>query len=256
MSIDDLVEEYIEWQFDEVPTAATFHGADGRDDRLSDLSAEGFARRDAAEDAWLARFGDLADADLTADQRIDRDLVLSSLRGSTITRDWQRWRRDPDPYVSVGLTGVFSLFVRRLHPEAELVRAAVSRLGEVARVLDEGRANLDAGMASPLLVRRALGQCRAAIVYCRDLLPAEVVDERARLEIAEAGTAAASEYESFAAFLEELADRATGDWALGEDRYSGLLQRKELLGRRCRVAARARPGATRRARRRDARAVP
>src|SRR5437588_5532834 len=207
-TIDQLIHDYIEWMFDETPTAASFHGADGRDDSLPDLSADGFARRDAAEDDWTQRFSAVDGDELTHEQRVDRDLVLSNLRGSAITRDWERWRRDPDAYVSAGLMGVFSLFIRRLHPEPELVRSAVSRLGEVSRVLDEGRANLDAGMASPLLSRRALGLCRAAIVYCRDLLPPEVADEAGRAEVAEAGRAAAASYESFATYLSELGDRA------------------------------------------------
>jgi uncharacterized protein (DUF885 family) len=229
MTIDQLTHDYIEWMFDEVPTAASFHGADGRDDQLPDLSAAGYAGREAAEDEWARTFAALPDDELTPEQRIDRDLVASSLRGSAITRDWQRWRRDPDPYVSAGLIGVFSLFIRRLHPEPELVQSAVARLAQVERVLDEGRTNLDPGMASPLLIRRALGQCRAAIVYCRDLLPPEVSDDKGRADIADAGGAAAAAYESFAGFLEDLEGRATGDWALGEERYSALLQEKELL---------------------------
>jgi uncharacterized protein (DUF885 family) len=229
MTIDQLTNDYIEWLFDESPTAASFHGADGRDDRLPDLSAEGWARRNAAEDEWISQLEPLADDELSAEQRIDRDLILSSLRGSVVTRDWERWRRDPDSYVSAGLMGVFSLFVRRLHPEPDLVRAAVARLGQVVDVLDQGRANLDAGLASPLLVKRALGQCQAAIVYCRDLLPPEVADDKGRAEVAEAGAVAAEAYESFAAFLTDLADRATGDWALGEKHYSKLLHDKELL---------------------------
>jgi uncharacterized protein (DUF885 family) len=229
MGIGQQIDDYIEWLFDESPTGASFHGADGRDDRLPDLSAAGWARREAAEDAWSEQFGAVADDGLTPDEQIDRDLILSSLRGSAITRDWQRWRRDPDSYVSAGLTGVFSLFVRRLHPEPELVRAAVARLGEVERVLDEGRANLDAAIASPLLVRRALGQCQAAITYCRDLLPPEVSDAARRAEVADAGAKAAAAYESFAGFLDDLAGKAHGDWALGEVRYSALLQEKEML---------------------------
>ena len=227
--IDSLVDEYVAWQFAESPTAATFHGADGHDDELPDLSAAGYARREAAEDGWMDRFQALADGDLTADERIDRDLVLTHLRGATITRDWRRWQRDPDAYVSAGLMGVFSLFIRRLHDEPDLVRSAVARLNSVSRVLNEGRNNLQSDMASPLLVQRALGQCRAAVVYSRDLLPAEVKDDKLRDELAEAGAAAADEYESFADFLTELAGRATGEWAIGEDRYTRLLREKELL---------------------------
>src|SRR5581483_6850680 len=94
---------------------------------------------------------------------------------------------------------------------------------------DEGRANLDPELASSVLVNRALGQCRAAIVYSRDLLPAEVSDDKLRAEVAAAGDAAASAYESFAEFLTELAGRAQGDWAIGEAMYSRLLREKEML---------------------------
>src|SRR6476619_3285675 len=134
MGMDQLTNDYIEWMFDESPTGASFHGADGRDDRLPDLSAAGWQRREAAEDDWIRQLEAFTDDDLSLDQRIDRDLILSTLRGSVITRDWQRWRRDPDSYVSAGLMGVFSLFIRRLHPEPDLVRAAVARLAEVERL--------------------------------------------------------------------------------------------------------------------------
>ena len=75
--IDSLIDGYVEWLFTESPTLATFHGADGHDDEMPDLSAAGHARRNAAEDEWARRFGELADGDLSSDQRIDRDLVLS-----------------------------------------------------------------------------------------------------------------------------------------------------------------------------------
>ena len=227
--IDSLIDDYVAWLFTESPTLATFHGADGHDDEMPDLSAAGHARREAAQDEWARRFSELADEDLSPDHRIDPDHVLSQLKGESITRDWRRWQRDPDSYVSAGLMGVFSLFVRRLHPEPELVHAAIARLDQVPRVLDEGRANLDGELASELLVNRALGQCRAAVVYSRDLLPAEVNDEKLRVEVATAGAAAADAYESFAEYLTDLAGTAGGDWAIGEERYSRLLREKELL---------------------------
>ena len=87
-------------------------------------------------------------------------------------------------------------------------------------------------------MNRALGQCQAAIVYCRDLLPPEVADDKGRAEVAEAGAAAAEAYESFAAFLTDLADKATGDWALGEQRYSHVAAREGTARGRCRLAAR------------------
>ena len=48
--------------------------------------------------------------------------------------------------------------------------------------------------------------------------------------LAEAGAETASAYESYVEFLEEMRPSATGEWALGEERYSALLRTKELLG--------------------------
>ncbi|MGQ0616609.1 MAG: DUF885 domain-containing protein [Acidimicrobiia bacterium] len=228
--LEPLAEDYLDWLFAENPVLASHHGAAGDDGALGDLSADGVARREAAEDAFAERFASVPDDDLDATGRVDRDLVLSWLRGSAIDRGFERWRRDPADYVGAGLFGVFALFNRRLHPEADLVGAAVSRLGEVARVLDEGRANLDPSLASPLLVRRALGMCRSAVAYCRDLVPSEAATTEGRARLGTAGAAAAEQYTAFAAFLEDLAGRARGDHFVGEARYSALLAQRELLG--------------------------
>ena len=37
-------------------------------------------------------------------------------------------------------------------------------------------------------------------------------------------------FDDYVAFLEEMRPSATGEWALGEARYSALLREKELLG--------------------------
>src|SRR4051812_32189482 len=96
-AISELTAGYIDWLFEKSPTGATFHGADGHDDALPDLSERGIRAQEADEDRWLERFAALSDDELDTSERIDRDLVLSSLRGSAITRDLDRWRRDPDP---------------------------------------------------------------------------------------------------------------------------------------------------------------
>ena len=143
--------------------------------------------------------------------------------------DWESWRRRPDPYLEDCLYGVFYLFLHRLHPEADLVDSAVARLDAVPGVLDHGRANLDAALANPLLVERALGQCRAGVLYARTLVPAEASDGPARERLARAGEHAAAALEEFGRFLEDLARRASGTFAIGEERYSALLAGREGL---------------------------
>ena len=229
---DDLAAEYLREHCEEHPVAATFLGIDGYDDRLDDLSAAAIERRERRADEWLERLDGLDDGEhgeLSDDERIDRDLLRSFLRGGQIVRDWAAWRRTPDPYLGTALNGVFGLFLHRLHDDEALVRFASARLAEVPGLLAEARRNLDPSLANPVLVRRSLGQCRAGATYTRELLPAEVADDGLRGRLAEAGAGAAAAFEELGGFLEDLAERAEGDYALGGDRYTRLLQERELL---------------------------
>jgi uncharacterized protein (DUF885 family) len=228
--LDELIDDFLAQEVEESPTMATRLGIDGHDDRVGTFAAEDFARRERNEDAWLEKFGALADDDLSLDERIDRDLVLSTLRGRVLMRDWAVWRRDPATYLGPCLQGVFGLFLNRVHPEPELAAFAASRLREVPGVLDEARANLDPTLVAPLFVERAKGTCRAGVAYARTLVPAEVADEGLRSQLADAGEVAAAAFESFLGFLDDLEGTASGDWSLGETRYSALLTDKELLG--------------------------
>jgi uncharacterized protein (DUF885 family) len=231
-----LIDAFIAEEMEESPVRATQLGIDGHDDRLGELAAEDFARRARNEDAWYERFlavgGEgFGDGDgLSVDDTIDRDLVLSTIRGRQLMRDWEVWRRDPAVYLGPCLTGVFSLFLNRTHAEPELVRCASERLYAVPSVLDAAMANLEPSMASKLMVERAMAQCRAGITYARHLVPAEISDPTLKASLASAGEMAAGALEGFWSFLAELWETASGEWAIGEKRYSALLTDKELLG--------------------------
>jgi uncharacterized protein (DUF885 family) len=224
-----LVDEFLAEEFDALPTYASALGLTQYDDRLDDLSAETFEKRDDDAVKWLEKFSAVADADLDPDEQIDRDLAISVLRGRTILADWQVWRRDPLTYSSPPINGIFTLFLHRLRPEPELVEATVARLNETARALEQGKANLDPALASPLIVERALGSARGAARYARDLVPAEVTDPGLRRQVEMAGAAAADALEDYASHLEGLKESATGSWQLGEERYTRLLRERESL---------------------------
>jgi uncharacterized protein (DUF885 family) len=230
VDFDALADEWLTEHVEEHPTLGTLYGLDGYDDRLGDFSETAFERRSARDGRWIDRLAALPDGELTADERIDRDLLVSHHRGNQVLADFPNWRRNPDTYIGPGLDGVYVLFLHRLRPDADLAEAAASRLRQVPAVLDAGRANLDPDMADPILVRRALGMCRAAVQFARDLVPQEVEDPDLRATLGEAGAVAADAYAGFAGFLEELAERAAGTYAVGEGRYDAILQDRELLG--------------------------
>ena len=183
--------------------------------------------REAGRDRWVQRF-DAVGGELSLDEGIDRDLLLAMLRGDQVTSDWPSWRRDPSVYLAPVFGGLHTPFLHRLRPDAELVRSTVERLRQVPDVLAACRANLDPELTSPLLVRRALGQAKAGREFVTAALPREVADESLRSALAEAAEPAADAFDGIVTFLTDLADRATGDWRMGERRYSALLHRRGL----------------------------
>lgn len=225
-----LIDDYFEERWQEFPEEASSLGLHGYEDRLGEYSAAAFARRAERTDHWLAAFERVPDDDLSPDDAIDRDLILSRLRGEVAARDWQVWKRNPDVYLGPGLGGVFDLFLHRTLPEDDLTRAAAARMKQVPAILEDGKANLDPAMVPSLFAERSLGMCRAASHYARSLVPAEVADEGNRELLAEAGEVAARAYDAFAEHLQKLHADAEGTYAIGKDLYSTLLQDKEMLG--------------------------
>jgi uncharacterized protein (DUF885 family) len=224
-----LIEDFLANEWELSPIRASSVGLTAYDERLDDMSAEAFQRRDDDAAEWLRRFEAMPDDDLSTDQQIDRDLVAAMLRGRLIQADWQGWRRDPLVYSAPIMDSLFSLFLHRLRPEKDLVDAAVARLEQVPRALDQGRANLDPAMAPRLFVERGLASARGGTRYLRELLPEEARSESDRERLRRAGGTAADALEAWVGHLEQLVDQTSGDWVYGEERYTRLLRERESL---------------------------
>src|SRR3954467_14920330 len=228
-SFASLVTTFLKEEYDDSPTLASSLGLTEYDEKLDDTSASAVKDRIASDNAWLDRFRTMADAELSPAERIDRDLLISVLRGRQLVQPLEMWRRQPATYLNPGLTGVFSLFLHRLRPEKELAEAARARLAQVPRNVADGIANLDIGRIPRVYLERAMGQARAAAKYARELVPNEVKDPAAKQRLAEAGAGAAKAFDEFATYLDSRRDGAKGDYAIGEQLYSALLREKELL---------------------------
>jgi uncharacterized protein (DUF885 family) len=227
--LTEVVDAFLEWEFETSPVLASSLGLVEYDGRLDDLSADAWHKREADVAAWLERFEAVPDQDLAPEDRIDRDLAMAMLRGRLVQAEWQGWRRDPLLYSMPAVNGVFLLFLHRLRPDDALVEAAVARLRDVPRVLEEGRANLDPSLAHPLIVERGRASAAGGARYVRELLAAEVDDEASAERLRSAGAAAADAFDEWAAFLEDLAGRSNGSWVFGAERYSRVLREREAL---------------------------
>jgi uncharacterized protein (DUF885 family) len=219
----DTLSSFLSWYFDHHPAHAALAGSLEHYSTFGDLSATGYEQRARDTGAWLARLE-------SSPASVDRDLALSVLRGALAMEAWPSWRRDPNEYSGLVFFGLLAPFLHGLVPEADLVASTVAKLREVPEVFAAAQANLDASLASPLVVQRALGQVRTGRSFLLDSLPSQVSAPELRARLAEAAVPAAEAFDRHAAFLDDLSARATGDWRMGEKLYSTLLQDKELLG--------------------------
>jgi uncharacterized protein (DUF885 family) len=219
----DTLTSFLSWYFDHHPAHAAQVGSIEHYSTFGDFSAGAFEQRAREKGAWLARLEQVP-------RSVDRDLALSALRGASAMEAWPSWRRDPNEYSGMVFFGLLAPFLHRLLPEAELVAAAIAKLREVPSVFAAAEANLDPSLASPLVVQRALGQVKTGRAFVLDVLPLEVSSPDLRAQLVEAAVPVAEAFDRHAAFLEDLAVRASGDWRMGEKLYSTMLQDKEMLG--------------------------
>jgi uncharacterized protein (DUF885 family) len=224
-----LVDEFLQNEFETSPTAASYLGLTEYDDRLDDLSAAAFEKRNSDATSFLKRFEDAASDELSQDDEIDRQLAIANLLGRVINIDWQAWKRDPLLYSGPALNGIFYLFLNRLRPNRELVDAAVARLEQTPTALEQGRTNLDPKLANRLIVERAMNSARAGANYLRDMVSEEADTDSDRDRLRAAGIIAGDAFDEYAGFLSSLAEEAEGEWQYSEDRYSRQLKERERL---------------------------
>src|SRR6187397_3022035 len=168
-SFADLSAEFLGTEWADSPVRASSLGLTEYDDRLDDLSESAYERRRVRDGEWLERFRAVDAAGLSFDEGIDRDLVISILRGRQIVEDFEVWRRQPDTYLNPGMSGIFALFLHELRPMAELVDAAVSRMRQIPDNLADGRRNLRPDLVPPIFLDRAANQARAGARYMREI---------------------------------------------------------------------------------------
>jgi uncharacterized protein (DUF885 family) len=228
-TLSGLIDDFLANEYETSPVLATTLGLTAYDERLDDLSAAAFAKRDSDAVQWLARFEAVDPAPLGNDDRIDRDLAIANLRGRTIAADWQVWKRDPTTYSGPILNGLFYLFLNRLRPNKELVDAAVARLEQVPRALEQAQANLDPSLGAKLIVERGLGSARAGARYVRTMLAGEADTDEQGERLLVAGAIAGDAFDRYVAHLEGLVEQAHGTWQYGEERYSRQLRERERL---------------------------
>jgi uncharacterized protein (DUF885 family) len=228
--VDALLDEF----FRLYPVHATAAGMHEVDGEWPEVGTAGRTARLAFAGRWEAVFGGFADAALTADERIDRDLILSELAALRFDEEDLRedtW--DPLGYVYLLGGGIFPLLARDFAPLAARLTSVASRLEGVPAILAGARTMLGSRSGRPaarLHTEMAIRQL-PGIASLADDAVAQAKAEAAEPAVAsiaprlEAAAAAARDaIASFEAWLrDDLLPRSSGEGRLGPELFARKL---------------------------------
>ncbi|MDP9321253.1 MAG: DUF885 domain-containing protein [Chloroflexota bacterium] len=213
------------------PIAATIAGLHEHDAKLGDMSAEGFAARDAFTDRWLRVFESHDGSSWSLPDRTDLALVLGELRGEKALRPFERHARQPSLYSDAITRGAYYALIREEGDVETRLGALAERLEQAPAALRHAVANLDPDRVPPVYVVVAGESATAGATFVRAILPSLAPEgSHAKAALAGAGKRAGDALDQYASWLrDDLMRRAKGSFAIGRDAYDALLRDKELL---------------------------
>lgn len=205
-------------------TAVGIHTHDGELDR--DDAASLFEEARHLRE-YLTLFERFTPADVG--EEIDREILLGQIRWRLHEIEVVRsHERNPLHYLDGPLGALYLMAVRDYAPAEERAARAIERLSRLPAVFDEARENLTD--PAPVFVQTAAAMARSGAVLLESVLPmylgAALQDDPDEYSAWEnARRAGAEALGAFARWLEdELAPRAGGDFALGQESFEARLR--------------------------------
>ena len=230
-AFEQQVDAFVRDRFALDPTAATIAGLHDHDAKLADLSADGFAAREAFTDRWLHVFESHDPGSWTPAARTDLALVLGELRGERAVRPFERHVRQPSLYSDAIIRGAYYALIREEGDVETRLGALAERLEQAPAALRHAVANLDPDRVPPVYVVVAGESATAGATFVRAVLPSLAPEgTRAKAALVGAGKRAGDALDQYASWLrDDLMRRAKGSFAIGRDAFDALLRDKELL---------------------------
>jgi hypothetical protein len=197
VAFDDWLDRFFRSYYRHRPVNATFIGVHEYDELLPDFSRNGVA--DVVGEMWslLDELERLPAEDLTTAQLMDRALAEGFLR----VQLWEYGSRhfsagNPSLYVSEGVFGPLSLFLRDSRPLQERLDAARSRLERVAALLEQAKENVLEAPAA--WIEKAADECLGGIAFASLGVPQYLaLNEAEDSTLEQAGVRAAAAFSDY-----------------------------------------------------------
>lgn len=233
---NQIAGEYLKGYYSFNPSEATSAGLHEYDSQLETRSREAIAREARRLRDTLNLLARINPAVLAEEARYDYLVLVAHARGQLLDlQDIGVWQRDPNVYNRLISASVDNILKRNYAPIEQRLNAVLQREREIARLLGEARANLDA--PPRIYTQTAIAQVRGSIDYFSSVVPQMI--ERAgggrmsaarKTEFETVNNQVISALRSFGEWLErDLLPRSTGDFAIGAENYRRKLLYDEMV---------------------------
>jgi uncharacterized protein (DUF885 family) len=221
-----FTDRYYKGYFDFRPGEATDDGFHDHDDQMPDLSRPAIGREALRLRAARTELSSMKPERPSREDRIDRELLLSSIQGQLLDlTEIRTWQHQPSFYNDRIAWSIFGLIKRDFAPIDVRLRDTIARERKVPRMLEAAETNLE--HPPKLWVEIALEDAEGTLSFLTSDVPgafAAVHDDALQAQLKETTDQAAAAYRKYLGWLRtDLMARADGDFRLGEKNYAAKL---------------------------------
>jgi uncharacterized protein (DUF885 family) len=222
-----LAQRYLRESPEQSPVGATALGDHRFDDRLDDVSADGWQERLTFTELYLASLETIDSTRLARANQVDALLLLHDLQSERWRiQTLEDWRWNPLIYTHIAGDGLYSLLARDFAPAPERLKNLGKRLDELPRFLAQVREVLEPARVPKVHAETAAKQNAGLIA----MLDGEIAAQIATLPAAEQESLRASSTKARSALNQHqiwldkrLTPEAKGDFRLGRELYDQKL---------------------------------
>ncbi len=214
---------------DRNPVLATHLGIHEYDHKLPEFTEEKIVEDIELMEDWLEELKDFEDDKLNEDNKLAKELGLHIFHLRLFDlKDLQQWKQAPQAPNSIG-SSILLLLRREFAPLEERLESIISRIEKVPKILEEEKSRLKdpirlwIGMAI-----ESAEQLPMLFKLVQMLAKEEGLEEEKLKEISEATNKADQALESYIEWLKEQRRDAHDDYAIGEEKFEELLEKREL----------------------------
>lgn len=226
-TFNKLVDDYFDFYYHFHPTEGTQAGFHRYDGNLQDFSRSSVEAEIEGLLKFQTQFGSIQSTELSQESAGDLQILTSAVQSRLLElQDIQKWKKDPDVYISELSQGVFGIMRRNFAPAPDRLRSVILREREIPRVLQQARHNV----SNPprVYTEVALQQMPDNIKFFQKDVPEafrEVTDPALLAEFKATTKAAVEALTRYEGYLRnDLLRASDGDYRLGAEEF-----RKKLL---------------------------